>query len=218
METNQTLMDNYSTKYGLKANGDKQKEINTYLAHQDLSDPKTLERMYKEELFIANSNAAYTERDQDITYLATMENTIKTKLTTLSSEEQEKLYRGAALFYNERFIDNKPTFEFTQEGEKIYMISHTTEDGRTQKIEIDVKNRSLPHLAKNGIPLEFPDIREMIRVAYLSNGLLNITKDFTTHNAKPFEFRSIRTTLQLKTRIPASGSGIYFDNKKRNER
>lgn len=213
MSKNQEFLNTYITKTGQKVDSKKQEEINTYLSHKDLSDTKVLEDMQKEGLFIANTNAAYTEREQDLKYLSTMEHNIKTQLTSLSEKEKEELYLWAKLFYNERTIENKPKFEFSQEGEKIFMTSHVTEDGRKQKIEINIKDRSISRLAKDWVPLEFPNMREMIRVAYLSNGLLNITKDFSTHNPNPFEFRSILSSLQLKSNIPTSWSGIYFDGK-----
>jgi len=62
-----------------------------YLAREDLSNEKTLERMYEEGLFLPNINAAYTERPEDLTYLKGIENQIKNKLS-LSAEEKNALF------------------------------------------------------------------------------------------------------------------------------
>ena len=214
---NQKFVDEYTIKRGLKVDGDKQKEINTYLTRYNLSDPKILEEMYEKGLFKANLDAAETKRPEDIDYLKKTSENIEKKLNSLNKEQQNALYLWAKLFYNERSIANKPDFSFEQEGDKIYLISHINEDGTKQKLEINVKDKTLPHFAKNGKVLTFPDLREMIRIAYLSNGLMNITKDVPTTNSAPFKFRSLWTTLRLQTWLPMTGSGIYFDDKKWNE-
>lgn len=214
-ETNEKYITEYCTKLGLKQNNKKEQEVRNYLAREDLSDPKMIEKMYEDGLFEPNMNAAYTERAEDVDYLKSLDTQIK-GLTSLTPDQQHDLFLGAKLLYNERSIENKPNFSFIQEGDKIYLISHANEDGRAQKLEIDVKGRSLPRLAKNGQPLKFPDHREMLRVAYLSSGLMNITKDMPTKNQTPFEFRSVWTAMKGKTALPVSGSGIYFDDKARN--
>ncbi|MDR0608268.1 MAG: hypothetical protein LBG52_08270 [Candidatus Peribacteria bacterium] len=178
-------------KQGLTQNNAKIDRINWYLVHTDLSDPQIIEQMKTEGLLETNHNAAYTARPEDVKALSEFSTQINTQLTSLTPEQKTKLNTAIATFYNERSVDHKPKLNLTQEGEKIFIESHqdeTTE--KFQKIEINVKDRTLPGFSKSGEQITFADTTELVRAAYLTNGLMNVTKNMEAKSDNPFEFRA----------------------------
>ncbi len=104
--------------------------------------------------------------------------------------------------------DNKPKFNLIEEGGKIYLLSHQTSIGESsQGVEIDLRKKQLPHLVKNDINLDFikSGYKGLFATAYVSNGIMNITKNQPTSSTTPFEYRGWRNFINLNSGMPLSG-------------
>lgn len=107
--------------------------------------------------------------------------------------------------------DNKPRLSFYERDGKLFMLSHTRQNGESVQVEIDLKEKTLPNFVQNEVVIPFRKggYKGLFSAAYLSNGIINIAKDKRAEakSDKPFSYRNAKTILKGKV-----GFGIYFDD------
>ncbi|GHW02570.1 hypothetical protein AGMMS50249_3560 [candidate division SR1 bacterium] len=211
---NKKIVNTSCQKKGKKVDDKKLAGLNYRLIRDDFGE-SVLEEMDRKGMFVENLDANYSDerKTEKIMMFGSLENLSAYK--ALSPEKQQKIKSGFIEFYDKMPGDNKPKCHFNEIDGKIYMTSHTRQDGSSSGVELNLKDCALPNFTQNGIQIPFSkgDYKGLFATAYATNGIMNIVKDSTPQSEKPFSHRTAISALMLQTRAPIGGSGIYFDDK-----
>ena len=157
------------------------KEIDEYLKQGWDFNPNDLKD--KDNWFILDKEAAYTERPEDEKSRKALENQVES-LSISDPQKKSDLKTAIIRFYNERSIDTKPNlsdFNLKTENGFVILKSHSW-----QETKIDINKWELVWFWNW---IRFSDLSELLNVADLSNRILETQKWKQPKDMPPFQYK-----------------------------
>ena len=171
---NEVILEKFKSENWLKETNDKNKknELKQYINSLKSSN-KVLNiailTQHKNDWFDIDNEATYSERPEDEQNKKQLENKVDDLSIDVSKKEELKI--AIKEFYNKRTIESKPTLNDFSLHVKDWILSLTSHDGETSKINLEKKE--LVWFWNN---IRFTDFADLINVADISNSILHSQK------------------------------------------
>jgi len=179
---------------------DKLEEVNTLLLEENFN-PETMFETFLGEGLIEGVNDTVVPPSKEKQDKEDFENQVKE--LELDEKKSKFLIDGFNGMYNEMKADHKPQFELIPDENGLYLVN------KWVKVLINLDKKTIPGFRNasggNSQDIEFDSAKNLLKTAYTAAAILKAFENKTSHNENPFQFKAVM-------------KGIYFDDKKLNER
>lgn len=187
---NEVALNKFKSENWLKETNDKAKKeelheyINSLKKTNQAIDVTVLEK-HKNDWFILDKNATYSERSKDYEFKENLSNQIDS--LGINESKKSELKTAAEIFYDRRTIDSKPRlwdFSLSIENWLVVLTSNSW-----QKSRMNITTWELEWFWNW---IRFSDLSELLDVADLSNKILDTQKWKSLKNTPPFQYKTSR--------------------------